>query len=107
MLQIIPVSFFMNYPLDKKLLFNKEDLVLHLFNLISCVFSQEKLTEEHKNLLAQYILNNDRRLLMEKNFGLSEKLMVIKKKKDKNNFSKIDITELWNDEQLRKEEKTY
>ncbi|NFB31227.1 methyltransferase domain-containing protein [Clostridium botulinum] len=105
MLQIIPVSFFMNYPLDKKLLFNKEDLVLHLFNLISCVFSQEKLTEEHKNLLAQYILNNDRRLLMEKNFGLSEKLMVIKKKKDKNNFSKIDITELWNDEQLRKEEK--
>ncbi|APC81202.1 TPA: methyltransferase domain-containing protein [Clostridium botulinum] len=105
MLQIIPVSFFMNYPLDKKLLFNKEDLVLHLFNLISCVFSQEKLTEEHKNLLAQYILNNDRRLLMEKNFGLSEKLMVIKKKKDKNNFSKIDIAELWNDEQLRKEEK--
>ncbi|AVQ44394.1 glycosyltransferase [Clostridium botulinum] len=102
-LEIIPIFFFMNYPLDKKLLFNKEDIVLHLFNLISYVFSQEKLTKEHKDLLAQYILNNERRLLVKKNFGLSEKLMIIRKKKHKNNFKKVNVNELWNSNELLKE----
>lgn len=104
LVQMLPVAFFMNYPFDKELLGNNGEAAINLFNLISHIFSKAGLSDKEKEMLCKYLINKERQLLIDKNFGLSEKLIIVKKKsnKDKNNL--VSINDIWNETELVKEE---
>jgi ubiquinone/menaquinone biosynthesis C-methylase UbiE len=104
LVQMLPVAFFMNYPFDKELLGNNGETAINLFNLISHIFSNVGLSDKEKEMLCNYLINKERQLLIDKNFGLSEKLIIVKKKsnKDKNNL--VRINDIWNKTELVKEE---
>lgn len=104
LVQMIPVAFFMNYPFDKKLLGNNEETVLNLFKLISYIFSNNGLSDKEKELLGKYLLNKERQILFDKNFGLSEKLIIIKKKANKDKYNLVNINNIWSKSELVKEE---
>lgn len=104
LIQMLPVAFFMNYPFDKKLLGNNEETVSNLFSRISYIFGSSEISDKEKELLGDYLLNKERQILIDKGFGLSEKLVIIKKKTNKSKYDLIDINSIWNKSQLVKEE---
>lgn len=106
LVQMLPVAFFMNYPFDKKLLGDNEETVLNLFQQISYAFSSNELSDEEKDLLGRYLLNKERQILNDKNFGLSEKLLIIKKHANKHKYDMVKINDIWDKNELLREEKS-
>lgn len=79
LVEMLPVAFFMNYPFDKELLGGKGNVALDLFNTINQGFSNHEINDEAKQSLVEYLFYKEKQLLYQKNFGLSEKLLIIRK----------------------------
>jgi glycosyltransferase involved in cell wall biosynthesis/2-polyprenyl-3-methyl-5-hydroxy-6-metoxy-1,4-benzoquinol methylase len=88
-----PVAFFMNYPFDRELLGSKSNNALYLFNLIHSIFMDTSISEENKQIIGEYLLNRDRQLLYNKNFGLSEKLLIVQKPETNRNIN-FDLSDI-------------
>ncbi|TWH45232.1 glycosyltransferase [Sporomusa sp. KB1] len=104
LVQIIPVAFFMNYPFDKQLIDKNQDTVISIFNAISYIFSNNELHDKEKKLLCKYLINKERQLLIDKEFGLSEKLLVIRKKVNMKQYKLAKLSDIWGKDELIKEE---
>lgn len=90
-----PVVFFMNFPFDRELLGTKSNNALYLFNLIHSIFMDTSISKENKQIIGEYLLNKDRQLLYNKNFGLSEKLIIVQKP-DTNRNINFDLRDILN-----------
>ncbi len=90
-----PVVFFMNFPFDRELLGIKSNNALYLFNLIHSIFADISISKENKQIIGEYLLNRDRQLLYNKNFGLSEKLLIVQKLESNRNIN-FDLREILN-----------
>lgn len=82
-----PVTFFMNFPFDSDLLGSKSNNAYYLFNLINSIFMDTSITTENKQIIGEYLLNRDRQMRYCKNFGLSEKLLIVQKSKTNRNIN--------------------
>jgi glycosyltransferase involved in cell wall biosynthesis len=94
---ILPVANFMNYPFDSEVLGTEGHFALEAFNLIRSLFSNASVSNGEKVLIGEYLLYREKQLLYRmhgqaidigsdqplKNFGLSEKLLIIQKKESK------------------------
>lgn len=76
---MLPISYFMNYPFDRSADEYKGPLALELFNLIHQLYIHPEISEIDKQLIGNYLLNWERKILYQENFGLSEKLLIVQK----------------------------
>lgn len=76
---IIPVSFFMNYPFDRDIIEYKSDLILNIFNSITQIYMNNYYERQEKEILGEILLNKDRNLIHQHKLGLSQKMLIIKK----------------------------
>ncbi len=76
---MFPVAYFMNYPFDREITGDKGNKALELFNLLQELFRSETIQEEDKENIGEYLLLKEKELLYRKGYGLSEKLLVVRK----------------------------
>ncbi|SDJ12747.1 glycosyltransferase [Paenibacillus naphthalenovorans] len=99
---VLPVSFFMNYPFDRKMLKDNGQIVKEMFDYIQAVFSSKDLSDETKNLCASWLISVEKNLLADKRFGLSQKALLIKKKSNPRIIT-ASIHEVWNMDQVKED----
>lgn len=104
LVDMIPVAFLMNYPFDRSLIEPKDDAIFKLFNLIQKIYNDNQINEEEKNIIGELILNQERQCLINYNFGLSEKLLIIRKKTEIAPCAKLKLSDIWNYNELVMEE---
>lgn len=80
LVEMLPVSYFMNYPFDKDLEGKAGDAAMQLFTTLPEIFKDSELSIDEKNIIGEYLMLKDRQLICNKNMGLTEKLLIIKKK---------------------------
>lgn len=96
----IPLYFFMNYPFDYRLLQNGKNIV-DIFTLLTSFFSKEK-NEETQKIVTDFLYAFDRMCLLVHNIGLTEKILIITKKKPEA-IQQVVLNDCINTEMLRKE----
>jgi len=101
LVELLPVAYFMNYPFDRAVIGNKGDKALAIFNLIQNLFMNNSISNEDKKTIGEYLLFKEKQLLYCKMFGLSEKLLIIKNKRDKQSIS-FNLTEILDIDNIRK-----
>ncbi len=87
LIEMLPVTFFMNNPFDKDAIGPKGNLILQAFNMASSAFSNSSISNDQKELMGEYLLYRDKQLLYQHNLGLSEKLLIIRKKGEGQNIN--------------------
>jgi 2-polyprenyl-3-methyl-5-hydroxy-6-metoxy-1,4-benzoquinol methylase/glycosyltransferase involved in cell wall biosynthesis len=92
---LLPVAYFMNYPFDRAVIGNKGDKALALFNSIQNLFMDNSISNEDKKSIGEYLLFKEKQLLYYRNFGLSEKLLIIQKRGNSNSIS-YSLREIFN-----------
>jgi Glycosyltransferase len=92
---VMPSAFFMNYPFDKDIIKEKADKAQNIFDLIQVAFGSTQLTDVTKKDLANWLSLLDKQCIVNNKFGLSQKVIVIKKK-DNNRLIDFNIEEVWN-----------
>ncbi len=85
LVEMLPVAYFMNYPFDNEVIGNMGSYALGLFNLIHRIFSDNSLSNEDKQRIGEYLAYKEKQLLYYNNTGLSEKLLIIRKKDEERN----------------------
>lgn len=83
LVEMLPVAYFMNYPFDREIIGSKGSKALCVFNLIQELFTNNSIINEDKKIIGEYLLYRERRLLINKDFGLSEKLLIIQKQESR------------------------
>ncbi len=81
----IPLFFFMNYPFDRKLLKTQNEKANQLFSYISRLFADTSLSDAEKQLMGNYLIEREKMLILDKGYGLSEKMLIIHKSGYKSN----------------------
>ncbi|MBS5825425.1 MAG: glycosyltransferase, partial [Clostridium argentinense] len=74
--ELIPSSFFMNFPFDCDLLKENRHIPQNIFNNIYKIMSSN-VSERLKENISQWLLCTEKKVLMSYKFGLSQKVMVI------------------------------
>ncbi|UNC92306.1 glycosyltransferase [Candidatus Contubernalis alkaliaceticus] len=99
LVNIFPISFFLNYPFDRNILGNQESYVLELYNIIIRTFASSLFTVDDKSIIGAYLSTIEKQLIHKCNFGLSEKLLIIQKSaaEQKYNFRLQDIIKIDDD----------
>ncbi|PYG85784.1 glycosyl transferase family 1 [Ruminiclostridium sufflavum DSM 19573] len=92
--EMLPVTYFMNYPFDREIIGSNASNALNIFNFIHDVFMDSTISDEDKRIIGEYILYRDRKLLYTNEAGLSEKLLIIQKENGKLDFN-IKISEIF------------
>lgn len=103
---LLPTAFFMNYPFDKALLGDGSNYVEVLFNTISSFFGDNQVADDTKNCVAEWLCALEKKCLVDNEVGLSQKVLLIKKKRNVCNMPNISIKEVW-DKDFINEEITY
>ncbi|MBF0211516.1 MAG: methyltransferase domain-containing protein, partial [Desulfamplus sp.] len=100
-INMLPCAFFMNYPFDKELIQGKER-VATIFALIQNFFGSKEADDKQKSIIAQWLFTSEKLCLSNYHFGLSQKVIIAKKKI--NNYSfELSINKVWNKNELLKE----
>lgn len=96
LVEMLPVAYFMNYPFDSEVIGSMGSYALALFNLIHQIFSDNSLSNEDKQRIGEYLTYKEKHLLYYNNAGLSEKLLIIRKKDGEKNscFNLKDILDI-------------
>lgn len=92
---IMPSAFFMNYPFDKDIIEDKAEIVQNIFGLIQAVFGSSEILDRTKRELAEWLSLLDKQCLISNQFGLSQKVVIIKKKSN-NVALDFNINDVWN-----------
>ena len=71
-----------------------------MFNLIQAVFSSVYISDVVKEKLGEWISLRDKECLARNKFGLSQKVLVIKKKSNEIN-NNLKINDIWNLDKIR------
>ncbi|WP_394884177.1 class I SAM-dependent methyltransferase, partial [Clostridium tertium] len=100
LVEMIPATFFMNYPFDSNILEERSIVVEDMFNLIQAVFSSVYISDVVKEKLGEWISLRDKECLARNKFGLSQKVLVIKKKSNEIN-NNLKINDIWNLDKIR------
>mgnify|MGYP001466263796 CR=1 FL=1 len=100
---LIPSAFFMNNPFDKKLIGEKAYLVQTVFDMITQVFGADNFSDSAKHKLAKWLTALEKQCLIKNGFGLSQKVLIIKKRNNPLSLSDISLNHIWDEEQIRKE----
>ena len=100
LVEMIPSTFFMNYPFDSNILEERSIVVEDMFNLIQAVFSSVYISDVVKEKLGEWISLRDKECLARNKFGLSQKVLVIKKKSNEIN-NNLKINDIWNLDKIR------
>lgn len=91
---VMPSAFFMNYPFDKEILKGKADIVQNIFDLIQTIFGSVDISDNTKQKLAEWLSLLDKQCLINNQFGLSQKVIIIKKKSN-NVLLNFNIDDVW------------
>ncbi|OAA90631.1 glycosyltransferase [Clostridium ljungdahlii] len=97
---MLPSTFFMNYPFDRNILKDKSDIAQNIFNLIQSIFSNPEICDDSKRDIAEWISLLDKQCLINNKFGLSQKVLIIKKKSNQELFN-FSISDVWNYNNVR------
>ncbi|WP_041700334.1 methyltransferase domain-containing protein [Clostridium sp. BNL1100] len=100
LVEMLPVSYFMNYPFDKDLAGKGGEAAMQLFNTLPEIFKDSELSNDEKNIVGEYLMLKDRQLTCTKNMGLTEKLLIIKKKTNPCKIS-IKLEEIYDTDSIR------
>lgn len=98
---VLPSAFFMNYPFDKKLLKENEDSVKRIFEIIQAVYGSKEISDKSKEELVQWLTSLEKQCLINNDFGVSQKVLVTKKKSNKNKLENISIKKIWDVKQIK------
>ena len=79
LVEMLPVSYFMNYPFDKELAGKSGEAAIQLFSTLPGIFKDSELSDHDKKIIGEYLVLKDRQLTCNRNTGLTEKLLIIKK----------------------------
>ncbi len=93
---LLPGAFFMNYPFDKVLLGDKSNYAEVIFNTISAFFGAPQFSDDTKNFVADWLYAFEKKCLVDNESGLSQKVLLIKKKGNICNIPNISIKDVWN-----------
>lgn len=100
LIEMMPSTFFMNYPFDSKILGEKSIVAEDMFSLIQAVFSSSDISDAVKEKLGEWISLQDKKCLVENKIGLSQKVIVIKKKYNKIN-RELRINNIWDLDKIK------
>ena len=94
---LLPTSFFMNNPFDANLLEENKADVINLFKYINNIFGGSNLPLKSKEILAKWLSMLERKCLVSKGFGLSQKVLIITKNGKDDIFKEqnINIENIW------------
>lgn len=98
---MLPCSFFMNFPFDSELFADNENAG-NIFITIQKYFGSSENSGKDKEVVAQYLTTFEKLCLISFEFGLSEKVVILKKRTNKYEV-KLSINEVWDIESVRKE----
>lgn len=90
---IIPDTFFMNYPFDYKVVDHR---IMDIFNNIYKYFAMTKDDISYKKKISELIYILDKKCLLERKQGTSNRFLVIRKKKDQISNVNLSLEEVWN-----------
>lgn len=90
----IPVTFFMDYPFDYEILGSNGRKAINIFNEISSFLQSNEYALEEKKEMVEKLYRFDKKFLKHYGKGLSNKLIIIKKKGVCNN-KKILLDDIW------------
>ncbi|MDU5111504.1 MAG: methyltransferase domain-containing protein [Clostridium sp.] len=97
LVEMLPVTFFMNYPYDKILLNKGAELAEKIFFKVQEIFSDNSIDDKDKEKIGEFLYLLDKKALLENLPGLSQKVVLIKKKSNNKNINeKIDVNYIWN-----------
>ncbi len=91
----LPSAFFMNHPFDCNLLGAKSDFAEVTFSTIQTIFGDEKITNAAKHKLAEWLTAVEKQCLIVNGFGLSQKMIIIKKNSNPISLANISIKNIW------------
>lgn len=101
LIDMLPVAYFMNYPFDREVIGTNGKFAIEAFQIISRIYTNKSFGYGEKQLLGKYLLYKEQELLYEKNIGLSEKMLIIRKKGSVKN-SEFSLKTILNIEEIRK-----
>ncbi|MBV4445942.1 methyltransferase domain-containing protein [Clostridium tyrobutyricum] len=97
----IPIYFFNSNPFDISRVQTESSKVIDIFNSIQRYFNENHYNiREDKKIILEYLYYIDKLCLANYQYGLSEKLIIIKKKQNKTNID-INIGDLWNEYDIK------
>ncbi|MGH4050362.1 MAG: glycosyltransferase [Clostridium sp.] len=96
---MLPSAFFMNNPFDKDIMKGKADIVQNTFDMIQSVFGSSDIVDNIKQDLAHWISLLDKQCLITNSFGLSQKVLIIKKKINNVQID-FNINDIWNYDEI-------
>ncbi len=102
LVEMLPVSYFMNYPFDKDLAGKSGEAAMQLFSTLPEIFKDNELSNHEKNIIGEYLMLKDRQLTCNKNMGLTEKLLIIKNKTNPCKTS-IKLQEIYDTSSIREQ----
>lgn len=100
--KLLPISYFMNYPFDRNLIGSKGEHAQMLFDTVTQIFRLGAFSDEELKSIGEYLILKDRQLLCSSNIGLSEKLLIIKRKENKNE-SRFNLKEFYDKERIKED----
>ncbi len=100
LIEMMPSTFFMNYPFDNKILGDKSASGENIFNLIQGIFSSSEVSSMTKEKLGEWLSLLDKECLINNEFGLSQKVMIIKKKSNEA-IKNFRITDIWDLDKIK------
>ncbi len=97
-IEVFPITYFMNYPFDGEIIGSTGEKAHQLFQLIMAFFSDKSISDTDKRNVGEYLYYKDKQLLLNKCFGLSEKIVMVKKQGDnyKKNYTFKDLMNIDN-----------
>lgn len=103
-MEVFPITYFMNYPFDGKIIGSAGEKAHQLFELIMGFFADKDISDTDKRNVGEYLYFKDKQLLLKKGFGLSEKIVMAKKQEDnyKKNYTFKDLMNIDNINNLAK-----
>jgi SAM-dependent methyltransferase len=92
----IPIYFFSSNPFDIDISQTQSVEAINIFNLIQILINQNhcNIKGENKKIVLEYLYYVDKLCLSNYKYGLSEKLLIIKKEQNEINVN-IDIDDIW------------
>lgn len=92
---VLPVAFFMNYPFDKKMLGDNEKAAQDLFDLILIIFNNKDISQDIKKDIGKWITTLEKQCLINNDFGLSQKALIISKKGKQSKQYNLRLKDIW------------
>jgi len=100
---MLPCSFFMNFPFDKEL-FSDNEKVSNIFSTIQKYFGSAENCDSDKEIVAKCLTVFEKLCLIDFNFGLSEKVVILKKITNEYEVkAKLSINKVWDIHSVQKE----